>query len=62
LMDSVRAGKDAGGSVLKVMQTYYGIRNIARESAQLAAEACAAEATADIESSASNTITMVILR
>jgi regulator of replication initiation timing len=33
LMDSVRAGKDAGGSVLKVMQTYYGIRSSARATA-----------------------------
>jgi hypothetical protein len=29
-MDSMRAAKDAGGSSLKAMQTYYGIRNSAR--------------------------------
>jgi hypothetical protein len=30
LMDAMRAAKDAGGSSLKAMQTYYGIRNSAR--------------------------------
>jgi hypothetical protein len=30
LMDAMRATKDAGGSSLKTMQTYYGIRNSAR--------------------------------
>ncbi len=30
LMDAMRATKDAGGSSLKTMQTYYGIRNNAR--------------------------------
>jgi hypothetical protein len=30
LIDAMRAAKDAGGSSLKAMQTYYGIRNSAR--------------------------------
>ena len=48
LMDSVRAGKDAGGSVLKVMKTYYGIRNSAREATTtLAAKADIVAASGD---------------
>jgi hypothetical protein len=33
LMDAMRAAKDAGGSSLKTMQTYYGIRNSAHKTA-----------------------------
>ncbi len=36
LMDAMRAAKDAGGSALKALQTYYGIRNSARDSATTA--------------------------
>ena len=42
LMDAMRAAKDAGGSALKALQTYYGIRNSARDAATTA------EAKADI--------------